>query len=247
MAEQVKTFARTVIQHTGRRDEPGELPLEAPLHMEVNGRHLATLMRLPGDDRDLAMGFLVTEGVVADPADVSSLEPSPDDPDLLLISLSGEPRRGVPSMGALPDELPEPVPVAGSPVPAQILMGLRGVLEQSQLVRERAGGVHAAAIFAPGGELVAAHEDVGRHNALDKVIGHCLLNGHTVADKIVVTTGRLRAEMILKAARAGLGLACSITAPSSLGAELADQLGVTLVGRLRRNQLQVFTHPERIA
>jgi FdhD protein len=253
MAEQLKTFARTVIEQAGRRDEPGELPLEAPLHLEVNGVHLATLMRLPGNDRELALGFWRTDGLIAGREDIAVLEHCPDDPNLLRIRLTGDlPERrpmaiGTACGGILGRDLPEPVPLAGPPVSAEVLMGLRPLLEQNQPVRERAGGVHAAALFTREGDLVCAYEDVGRHNALDKVIGHCLLHGLPVADKIVVMTGRHTAEMVLKLARAGVGLACSIAAPSALGAELADQLGVTLVARLRRNQLQVFTHPDRVA
>ncbi len=262
----------------GRSDEPGELPVEAPLIIEVNGVHLGTLMRLPGNDRELVLGWLLTEGLAVDPGEISSLECAPDDPNLLRVGLTGEippiSRAGFQPADIVPQDargldpgaptssqagvgvptrseasrsgLPDPVPLEGPPISAELLMRLRGVLEQHQPIRERAGGVHAAAIFTREGELVAACEDVGRHNALDKVIGHCVLAGDTLADKIVVTTGRLRAEMVVKLARARIGLACSMTAPSSLGVELADRLGITLVGRLGRDRFQVFTHPQRV-
>ncbi len=238
MSDLTRAFETVIVTEDGRDQNAADLPLEAPLRMEVNGVHLATLMRLPGNDRELALGFWLTEGLITGRDDIVTMEHCPDDPNLLRLRLTGDVPDAPPMAigtacgGILGREMPEALSLQGPVVAAEVLMSLRGLLQQNQPIRERAGGVHAAAILAPDGRLVVAHEDIGRHNALDKVIGHCVLRGDTLADKIVLLTGRHTAEMVT---------------PSSLGVELADRLGVTLVARLRRDRFEVFSHPERIA
>ncbi len=229
-----------------------QLPLEAPLHIEVNGRHLATLMRLPGNDRELALGFWLTEGLIESRDEVASLAHCPDDPNLLRMTLTRElPERapmaiGTACGGLLGGELPEAMRVNGALVAAKVLMEMPAVLEEHQPVRKQVGGVHGAAVCAAGGELLIAAEDIGRHNAMDKVLGHCLLTGQPLTDKVVVITGRASAEMVIKAVRARVPVLGTSAGLTSLGAQLAGDLGLTLVARLRESSMQVMAHAQRI-
>ena len=253
MSDLTRRVHRLVREASEAREQPVELPLEAPLHMEVNGVRLAMLMRLPGHDRELALGFWLTDGLISGRDDVATMYYCPDDPNVLRIRLTREvPERramaiGTACGGILGGELPEPVPMEGSTVPAGVLMGLPAKLQERQPVRRRVGVLHGAGTFTHDGTLVGAYEDVGRHNAMDKALGHCVLRGEQLGDKIVVITGRGSAELVIKAARARIPILCSTAMLTSLGAELAEQLGLTLVARLRHDHLEVFSHPERVA
>ena len=251
MSQPIARAERLTFGPGGSRREPVELPLEAPLRIEVNGKHLATLMRLPGDDRELALGFWLTEGLIRSRVDVARVEHCPDDPNLLRMTLAGElPERrpmaiGTACGGILGAGLPEPL--TGGPVArAADLMRMPAKLQRHQPVRERVGVVHGAGVFGADGELLAAYEDIGRHNAMDKAIGWCALGGERLDDKLLLITGRGSAEMLIKAARAGVRVLCTLANVTALGAELADVLGVTLVARLGDDHLEVFSHPKRV-
>ena len=131
-------------------------------------------------------------------------------------------------------------------MPAATLIALGRVLRDEQLLHNAVGGVHDAALFDATGDLLVLSEDVGRHNAVDKALGHCLLRGLPVRDRLLLCSGRLSYEMVAKAVRMGIPLLVSISAPTALALELAERFGVTLVGYLRGQRMTVYTHPERV-
>ena len=246
-------------------EEPMEIRLEGPGGPPVP---VAVTMRTPGSDFELAAGFLFTEGVVDDPAEirrVSYCEDLPADEQrynvvTVLLSRGFDPealRRSTfvsSSCGVCGKAALEQVEVRCAPVPAgpvvkaQVLLGLPSALRAAQRVFDRTGGLHAAGLFAPDGTLLALREDVGRHNAVDKVIGQAVLAGDLpLAERILQVSGRLSFEIVQKAARAGVPIVAAVSAPSSLAVEAAERLGVTLVGFVRDGRLNVYAHPERIA
>ncbi|MCI2957689.1 formate dehydrogenase accessory sulfurtransferase FdhD [Agromyces atrinae] len=246
------------------------LAAEEPLEIRVGGRQLAVTMRTPGHDVELAAGFLVSEGVVAHAGDVAAARhcagidgentynvldvtlgpgiaaPAPE----LSRSLYTTSSCGV--CGKASIEAVETVShfdVAGDPATLDLaaLVGYPDLLRAEQSVFDKTGGLHAAALFAPDGSLVVAREDVGRHNAVDKVIGHALLadllplRGHTL-----VVSSRASFELVQKATMAGIPIFAAVSAPSSLAADLAEDRGITLVGFLRGESLVVYAHGERL-
>jgi FdhD protein len=130
--------------------------------------------------------------------------------------------------------------------PQDTILGLPDMLMAEQQVFRASGGTHGAGIFDADGRMLAVKEDIGRHNAVDKVLGHLLLTGQSPADKALILSGRLSYEMVLKAARAGIPLVCSVSAPTALGVEVGRKTGVTLVGFLRGSGFNVYSHPRRI-
>lgn len=227
---------------------------------------LVVTMRMPGNDFDLAVGFCITEGVVESAADVATVAYClPDDGDqhynIVTIAL----RRPVDlaahdrafaanaSCGLCGKATLEQVEVACGPVgagprvPRSALVALPERLRRAQTVFDATGGLHAAACFGGDGELTVLREDVGRHNAVDKVIGHAALQGQLpLADQLLLVSGRVSFEIVQKAAVAGIPVLCAVSAPSSLAVEAADRLGQTVVGFLRGDRFNVYTHPHRI-
>ena len=135
----------------------------------------------------------------------------------------------------------------GPKVAASVVRSLPDRLAEHQRVFDQTGGLHAAARFTAAGELIAAREDVGRHNALDKLIGHALLEGALpLESEVLLVSGRLSFELVQKAAVAGIPVLCAVSAPSSLAVAAADRFGQTIVGFLRGSRFNVYTHPERI-
>jgi FdhD protein len=246
-------------------EEPMEIRLEGPGAPSVP---VAVTMRTPGSDFELAVGFLFTEGIVDDPAEirrVSYCENLPADEqryNVVTVRLSrafdpGALRRSTfvsSSCGVCGKAALEQVEVRcdrigpGPVVKAEVLLGLPSALRVAQRVFDRTGGLHAAGLFAPDGTLLALREDVGRHNAVDKVIGQAVLAGDLpLAERILQVSGRLSFEIVQKAARAGIPIVAAVGAPSSLAVEAAERLDVTLVGFVRDGRLNVYAHPERIA
>jgi FdhD protein len=131
-------------------------------------------------------------------------------------------------------------------VDRQVLPHLVGQITRRQDVYRAAGGIHAAAVLDAGGQVVALGEDIGRHNAMDKALGYCLLRGIPLDDKLVVTTGRASYDMVAKGARVGVSILASLSSPTSLAVELAEAVGCTLLGYLRGRSIRVYTHPWRI-
>jgi FdhD protein len=238
-----------------RDGERDEVAVEQPLEIRVDGAPLAVTMRTPGHDEELALGFLLTEGLI------ERVHPAGLTPDLAanVIEVEGPLRRdpgarrfyttsscGVCGKGAL-EEVAVDAPMAspGPRVPRELLAALPDRLRQPAF--ERTGGMHATGLFTAGGELVLVREDVGRHNAMDKVVGRALLEGLVpLHGRILCVSGRLSFELVQKAAVAGAPILVGVGAPTSLAIELAADRGITLAGFARRGSVNVYTGPERI-
>lgn len=238
--------------HDGVSDE---VAVEEPLEIRVDGAAVAVTMRTPGHDDELALGFLHGEGLIAEPRQA---EP-PDDLGANAIEVTGPLLRdpgerrfytssscGVCGKGALEQVAVDAPRIEGGPAVARSL--LASLPERlAQPAFELTGGVHATGLFDAGGELVVAREDVGRHNAMDKVIGRALLAGDVpLADRILCVSGRVSFELVQKAAVAGCPILVAVGAPSSLAISLAADRGMTLCGFARGTDVNVYTGAERV-
>lgn len=252
-------------QGTAARDLVVE---EEPLELQIQGASVAVLMRTPGHDEELALGFLVTERVVSSREEVHSLEhctvvPDPEaDENVMRVRLAGDPdidlerlRRnlyassscGVCGKATIENALRTAPPLDDhTRFDAGMLYALPDKLRSSQEVFEQTGGLHAAGLFTPEGELVVLREDVGRHNAVDKVVGACLLEGRPLGGHALLVSGRVSFEIVQKAAAARIPLVAGISAPSSLAVRLAHALEVTLVGFLREDSMNVYAGERRL-
>jgi FdhD protein len=257
----------------GRRDRrPDTLAIEEPLELRVDGRALAVTMRTPGDDVELAHGFLLTEGVIGGREDVTVARYcNSRDADgrntynvLDLLLAPGVPtphaqveRRfyttsscgvcGKASLDAV--RTTTRCPPGDDPVriSTATLVALPDRLRAAQRVFSTTGGLHAAALFTADGDLLAAREDVGRHNAVDKVLGWALLEGRYPArGTALMVSGRASFELVQKAVMAGVPVLAAVSAPSSLAVDLARESGMTLVGFLRGETMNVYTGAERV-
>jgi FdhD protein len=227
---------------------------------------VAVTMRTPGADYQLAVGFLFTEGLIA-PGDVRRVAYCDDlddeeqrynvvtvtlgrafDHDRLHRNFFATSSCGICGKAALDDVEVRCAPVAPGPhVPASVLVTLPDRLREKQSVFDRTGGLHAAGLFTPVGELVSLREDVGRHNAVDKVIGEQVLAGRTpLANHVLQVSGRASFEIVQKAAVAGIPIVAAVSAPSSLAVEAGERFGMTIVGFVREGRLNVYAHPERV-
>jgi FdhD protein len=261
--------ARVVAVRDGRTVEmPDTLATEEPLQITVDGRAVAVTMRTPGHDFELAVGWLLSEGVVESAHDVTAVrycelpEGEPQEYNVVsvrlarAVDLDGIARRftttaacGVCGTATL-DRLVlrcGPLPPT-EPVALSTVMALPAALRAEQSLFDRTGGLHAAALFTRDGELVELREDVGRHNALDKLVGWALLAHRLpLTDAIVAVSGRLSYELVQKAAVAGVPVLCAVSAPSSLAVETARRVGMCVVGFVRDGRANVYTAPERLA
>jgi len=253
--------------------------VEEPFEVRLNHRNLAVIMRTPGHDRELAMGFLFTERVIHQADDVQTIEDAMDDEGLPLTNVVNvilHPRErqdsliqadnnehdsvferhfavsascglcGKNSIDDLMLTVP-PLEVEDLRISASCIYELTRQLRIGQDVFTHTGGLHAAGLFTSTGELCLLREDVGRHNAVDKIIGHGLLhNTLPYSRHILMVSGRTSYEIIQKALLARIPCIAAISAPSSLAVELAHQSGITLIGFLRDHAMNVYTHPERI-
>jgi FdhD protein len=230
--------------------------IEEPLEIRVDGAALAITMRTPGHDEELALGFLYGEGLIDEPRPAGLTEDLANN----IVEIGGPLNRdpgerrfyttsscGVCGKGALEEVAVHSAPLGEGPVIARALAAdLPNRLEQPTF--QRTGGVHATGLFDAIGELLHTREDVGRHNAMDKVIGRALLDGLVpLTGHVLCVSGRLSFELVQKAAVAGAPILIGVGAPSSLAIELAGDRGLTLCGFARRGTLNVYTRPERIA
>ncbi|MGH2508362.1 MAG: formate dehydrogenase accessory sulfurtransferase FdhD [Ktedonobacteraceae bacterium] len=247
------------------------LTVEEPCEIRLGGRSLAVIMRTPGHDQELALGFLFTEGIIQGPEDVLEVRTAYDSEGLPLanvveVTLRAElmenvavhtSRRnfavssscGLCGKDSIADVFcaSEPLPLDNLRIPASCFYSLPMLLREVQAVFTHTGGLHAAGLFSVQGELALLREDVGRHNAVDKLIGYGLLQ-HTLPYSrcILLVSGRTSFEIIQKAVRARIPCIAAISAPSSLAVELAEQSGITLIGFLRARTMNIYSHPERI-
>jgi FdhD protein len=245
-------------------EEPMEIRAAGPGQESVA---VAVTMRTPGSETELAVGFLRTEGLIGED-DVASIEfgnpaelSQPDDTVIVRLKrpfdASIVPERhfvatascGICGKASL-DEVAircDPIP-AGPLVTRETILALPGRLREGQAVFERTGGLHASGLFDPAGTLLALREDVGRHNALDKLVGWAVLAGlMPLHDRILMVSGRVSLEIVQKAAVAGIPIVCAVSAPSDLAVEAAERFGQTLVGFLRGDGFNVYSGRERIA
>ena len=231
--------------------------VEEPLEIRIGGEPVAVTMRTPGHDEELALGFCLSEGLrpvsarFPDDLAANAVEVEAPGADLagLRRSFYTSSSCGVCGKGALEAVAVEAPRVESSlRMPASLVAELPDRLRAAQPTFEATGGLHAAGLFSAGGELLCVREDVGRHNALDKVIGRAFLDGRLpLADAVLCVSGRLSFELVQKAAVAGCPLLAAVGAPSSLAVELAADRGITLCGFVRGGSLNVYTEPQRVA
>ncbi|WP_395749223.1 formate dehydrogenase accessory sulfurtransferase FdhD [Prosthecobacter sp.] len=240
---------------------------EEPLEIRVEGRSVAVVMRTPGHDEELAAGFLVSEGVVQRPRDILEVSQCPSTNnehgnivDVLLggnvvnwdsltrhvFSASSCGLCGKTSIESVFQQFPS---VKGEwQVSPKLIASLPDKLRAAQETFSKTGGLHASGLFDLNGNLVVLREDVGRHNALDKILGYTLQRGLLPLDRhILLVSGRVSFEIIQKALAGGIPLVAAISAPSSLAVDFAQGAGQTLIGFLRGETMNVYTHPQRLS
>jgi FdhD protein len=238
-----------------RDGEEDFVAVEEPLEIRVDGEPLAVTMRTPGHDEELALGFLYGEGLIDGPRRAGLTEDLAANTIDVAGPLAHDPgaRRfyttsscGVCGKGALEEVAVHSAPAPPGPVIERALLaGLPDHLRQPTF--ERTGGLHATGLFDPGGELRVVREDVGRHNAMDKVVGRALLDGRLpLHGHVLCVSGRLSFELVQKAAVAGAPILVGVGAPSSLAVSLAAEQGMTLGGFARRGKVNVYTGAHRV-
>ena len=244
-----------------------QLAIEEPLEIRIKGRAVSVTMRTPGHDAELTVGFLLSEGMIARAQDVAAVEPCALDRGgnvinvVLAASASVDFDRltrhvfassscglcGKATIEAIHQRI-DPIgrkpPIAVDPA---VLLSLPEKLRAAQPTFDRTGGLHAAGLFTPEGELVAAREDVGRHNAVDKVLGHALMNRLLPLDRhILMVSGRASFEILQKALAGRIPVVAAVSAPSSLAVDFAKESGQTLVGFVRGGRMNVYAGGERL-
>jgi len=230
--------------------------VEEPLEIRIGGRPVAVTMRTPGHDEELALGFALSEGLRPEgarlPDDLAAntveLDAPGFDPDRLARSFYTSSSCGVCGKGALEAVAVEAARVASDlRVDAAIVATLPDLLRDAQPAFDATGGIHATGLFDDAGTLLCLREDVGRHNAMDKVVGWAFREGRLpLARALLCVSGRLSFELVQKAALAGCPILVAVGAPSSLAVQLAADRGLTLCGFIRGGRMNVYTEPWRI-
>lgn len=262
-----------VVENGGVRSRPDQLAVEEPLEIRLvtPQQSVAVTMRTPGADFDLTAGFLYSEGVISDRKDIYRMSYCVDP------NIDGDQRYNIINValkdGLLPDLQPlerhffttsacgvcgkasiEALQLRGCSViptsmqvPAEVIYSLSDRLRSAQGIFSATGGLHAAALFDAQGQLLSLREDVGRHNAVDKLVGSALLADQLpLSDRIVMVSGRSSFEILQKCITAAVPIVCAVSAPSSLAVALAKQFGITLIGFLRGQRFNVYSGFERI-
>lgn len=245
-----------------------DLPVEEPLQIRIAGEDVAVTMRTPGHDSELAAGFLFSEGIIGAKSHIESIQPCMGDDGLLAPNIINvfptdrelvDPRRwrrdffAASSCGLCGKTSISSVTRCLAPITSAIstnhstMYSLADKLRMAQEGFARSGGLHAAGLFDLDGNLLLLREDIGRHNAVDKIVGHALLNDLLPLDKhILLVSSRASFEIVQKALAAGVAILAAISAPSSLAVELAAEAGMTLVAFLREGRMNVYAGSERI-
>ena len=265
----------TVVTADGRQgSKPDLLVTEEPMEIRAGAPgqepiSISVTMRTPGHDFKLAIGFLFTEGIITNPDDVRSVkycelvEGEEQQYNIVTVALAKQfdialARRamvtsascGICGTESIDQLLTSATPLSldtGPVLSAQVLIGLPDSLRKSQPTFERTGGLHAVGLFDSVGTMKVVREDIGRHNAVDKVVGHCVLDKSVPLDAYgLLVSGRVSFEIIQKAAMAGIAFIAAVGAPSSLAVETADRFGVTLAGFVRDGKANVYTHEHRV-
>jgi FdhD protein len=274
MSDPFAPYRRVFVTRVGRAgagDGEDLAATEEPLEVRLHGRSFAVIMRTPGADRELAAGFLLSEGVVRSSGDLGAVEHCrhPDHPDvhnIVDVYLIGDAatavdrhldeRRNVltsSACGLCGRVSIDSLKVHAAPLTTGVVLDkalaatLPDRLREHQRAFDETGGLHGAALFDASGGVVTAAEDVGRHNAVDKVIGRMLLDDRIpISNHALVVSGRASFEIVQKAWMAGVAVVCAVSAPSSLAIELAGEAGITLLGFVRDGGFNLYTHPHRI-
>ncbi len=255
-----------IIRHsaTGSEETTDELVDEAPVEFRLNGVPIAVLMRTPGEDEHLALGFALTEGIVLSPSEVAEVRrvngaDVGDRYDIVLadgVHIDPEQfRRNLytsSSCGVCGKASIDAVRVTARAIPdgpilaPEMLMALPAAMRKSQPLFKRTGSIHAASALTPQGELRGIAEDVGRHNAVDKVVGRLSRDTWPLTDMVLLVSGRLSFEMVQKAAVAGMSIIAGISGASSLAVELGEELGMTVIGFLNEDGFNVYSGEGRV-
>ena len=246
-----------------------QLAAEEPLEIRIGGTPLTVMMRTPGHERELALGFLFGEGIIRGLPDVAAVNilPNGEHPDLqnildveLAASAPGVDRRwqrnfvsasscglcGVSTIDAIHEAAP-PLADDGLTIDAEVIYGLDARLRAEQAIFARTGGLHGAGLFSADGEAVVVREDIGRHNAVDKVIGYALEHGLIPLDRhILMVSGRTSFEIVQKSLQARIPVLVAVSAPSSLARDLAQTSNQTLIGFLRGRRLNIYSGRQRV-
>jgi FdhD protein len=259
MAERTKEIKvlRAYVQE--RQEKLDLVAVETPLTLVLNGQEFITLLCTPDQMEHLAVGFLRSEGILKAKEDVVSVHYDEEQGSVMVRTakegglaeklygkrtLTSGCGKGTIFFNVLDSltskPLTHPVPVT----PAEILSLNKELQERGNTFKET-GGVHSAALCSPS-EIVVFSEDIGRHNAVDKILGQALMEDIRLQDKLLVTSGRISSEILLKAGKLGIAMIVSRTAPTSLSVELAEQLGITLVGFVRGGRMNIYTHAWRV-
>ena len=262
-ASAVRSF--NVLRRGEPAPRPDEVAVELPLQVCLDGEPFSVIMRTPGADRDLALGFLFSEGLVRHLDDVERIEV---DEAAGVVNATLGPRRRVlveqalghrrqvamnASCGLCGRPTLAAVAVDGGPYPVEwtvaesVVTGLPDVLRRVQTAFARTGGLHAAGLFDPAGVLVSSAEDIGRHNAVDMLLGRMLAAGRLpLTRSLLMVSGRASFEIVQKAWLGGIPFVAAVSAPSSMAVELARDGGVTLLGFVRDGRFNVYAHPDRL-
>lgn len=243
-------------QHLAEKDL---VAVESPLTIYFNEQELVTLLCSPRDLQYLALGFLRSEGLISGADDLDSVSVD-EERSIVFVQTKGEDNlaeklygkrtitsgcgKGTIFFHALDSLQSKPV-VSGLRVKGESLFALMRALQDRSLLFQATGGVHSAAL-AEEEQILIYSEDIGRHNAMDKIVGECLMKGISLNDRILLSSGRLSAEIVLKGAKMGIPLIVSRSAPTSLAVELAGRTGITLVGFVRGRRFNIYSHEERI-
>jgi FdhD protein len=251
-----QTTARVRVTRVPGGEAGDVVAVEEPLEIRIGGEPVAVTMRTPGHDEELALGFALSEGLSPEaarlPEDLAANTVEVDargfDPERLRRSFYTSSSCGVCGKGALEAVAVEAPRVASElRVEAALVAALPERLREAQAAFAATGGLHATGLFSGGGELLCVREDVGRHNAMDKVLGWAFLARRLpLAEAILCVSGRLSFELVQKAAVAGCPLLVAVGAPSSLAVELAADRGITLCGFVRGGSLNVYSEPWRV-
>lgn len=226
------------------RDETCHIAVEAPVTIEVDGAPVRTLLCTPVDVEALAVGFLLTEGFVPCRDDILEVIRPAQAPDVVHVRLAP----GVSRPGARDAATISALPKVTDSfrVTSEVLGRVVRDMHERQKTFAQTGGTHAAGVFDSDGRIIAFAEDVARHNALDKAVGRCLLDGRSAAGCGVALSGRVSFQIVAKCARAGLELANAVSAPMSLALDAASAAGITICAFVRQTRATVFTHPHRV-
>ncbi|MFZ5650198.1 MAG: formate dehydrogenase accessory sulfurtransferase FdhD [Bacillota bacterium] len=232
---------------------------EVPFTIFVNDEELVTLVCTPVNLEELAAGFLCSEGILRQPRDLKGITVNKNDGLIWVETTSPAPATGnflkryiTTCCGKGRASFYFVNDARGiDPIAGDLRLSAAGITALSKELEEKAelfrqtGGAHGAALCIPG-KIIVMYEDIGRHNAVDKILGHCFLRKIALSDKILAISGRVSSEILIKAARMGVPVLISRSAPTDLALQMADELGVTVAGFVRENRLNLYTHPERV-